>query len=70
MKRFLYLKICGGVPYEIKHFTDRSAGLKHMHEQSGTGTPIEALWSDEWHRAHTFQGLGGIEHWLYEVEIF
>jgi len=70
MTRFLYLKIAGSTVYEIKHFTDRSAGLKYVHEQSGTSTPIDALWSNQWHRASAFQVLGGIEHLLYEVEIY
>jgi len=75
LRRYLYLKIVEGSPFEIKHFTDRSAGLKHLAERAGSGPVLpEAFWSDAHKRAHVCSrslGLGvPTDHWLYEIEIF
>jgi len=70
MKRYLYLKIIDDTPVEIKHFTDRSAGLKQIAEELGTGVLPEAYWSDELKRAHVITGDYGFSYWLYEVEIY
>jgi hypothetical protein len=66
--RYLFLKISGDMPLEIRHYTDRSEGLKSIASSIGMGVPPEAYWSDKLHRAYAASGQ--FNYYLYEVEIF
>lgn len=73
MERYLFLKLFDNTPIEIKHFTDRSAGIKYLAEQSGIASvsDVEAQWSNELHRARVSSfRLNGPEYWLYQVIIY
>lgn len=74
MNRYLFLKILDDAPLEIKHFTDRSAGLKYMAEQAGVPlTVMDAYWDNGLCRARmgtiNSPDFGPI-YWLYQIEIY
>ena len=74
LRRFVYLKILNDAPIEIKFFIDRSAGFKHVCEQSGLPISVmDAYWNDtlKLAKVSTFNTPSpGCMHWLYEVEIY
>lgn len=72
MTRYLYLMIGPNAAPVQRHFTDRSAGLKHLFQDAGLdpNTNPDRVWVPGLKQAHIISPTTGCHHYLTEIEIY